>query len=153
MVTIHNRLNQRLIISMTGGKVIELLARDTVSISEKDLESPQLRELINRGEIVVASAPKSGNDGNPEPKPAAETKETKAKPPAGDVEASPVPAKNEQSATASKSGGTGTKTDRPVTTNSVKPAPVTKTDPAVKTNSGKTNSTGKESSPGNTKKK
>lgn len=58
MVVIRNKLNQRLIINLIGEKNIDLLAKGTANISEKDISSPHLQTLINRGDIVVMSKAK-----------------------------------------------------------------------------------------------
>jgi hypothetical protein len=65
MVKIHNRLNQKLIISLTGSNNLEILAKGTATISEKDFNSPHLQALITRGEIVVYSSAKSDTKDHP----------------------------------------------------------------------------------------
>jgi hypothetical protein len=56
MAVIRNNLNQRLIINLTGGRNIDLLARGTMNVSEKELSSPHLRTLIAKGDISVIQA-------------------------------------------------------------------------------------------------
>jgi hypothetical protein len=56
MAVIRNRLNQRLVINLTDGRNIDLLARGTIDISEKELSSPHLRTLIAKGDILVIQA-------------------------------------------------------------------------------------------------
>lgn len=53
MAKIRNKLNQRLIINLIGGKNIDLLAKGTANISEKEIFSPHLQTLIDKGDIVV----------------------------------------------------------------------------------------------------
>lgn len=53
MVVIRNRLNQKLIVNLTGGKNIELLAKGTADVSEKELSSHHLQTLIEKGDISV----------------------------------------------------------------------------------------------------
>ena len=63
MVVIRNKLNQRLIINLIGGKNIDLLAKGTANISEKDISSPHLQTLVNRGDIVVMPKAKERESG------------------------------------------------------------------------------------------
>lgn len=53
MIEIRNKLNQRLIINLSGGKNIDLLAKGTMRVSEKELSSPHLQALITRGDVRV----------------------------------------------------------------------------------------------------
>lgn len=53
MVVIRNRLNQKLIVNLPGGKNIELMAKSTADISEKELSSHHLQDLIAKGDISV----------------------------------------------------------------------------------------------------
>lgn len=53
MTVIRNKLNQRLIINLTGGKNIDLLAKGTTNVSEKELSSPHLQVLITKGDVMV----------------------------------------------------------------------------------------------------
>jgi hypothetical protein len=53
MAVIRNKLNQRLIINLTGGKSIDLLAKGTTNVSEKELSSPYLQAFITRGDVIV----------------------------------------------------------------------------------------------------
>ena len=135
MVTIHNRLNQRLIINLTEGKNLDIFAKGTASISEKDLSSPHLQALITRGEIVIVSTAKPGVKTHPEPKnepklespPRAETNGSKAK-----QEADVQPADgNDEPATSNTKTSSSENTDSPgKNVNSAKTAyPVKKTSP------------------------
>lgn len=63
MAVIRNKLNQRLIINLIGEKNIDLLAKGTANISEKDISSPHLQTLINRGDIVVMPKAKDKETG------------------------------------------------------------------------------------------
>lgn len=53
MGIIRNRLNQRLIVNLAGGKNIELLARGTADVSGEELSSSHLQDLIAKGDISV----------------------------------------------------------------------------------------------------
>jgi len=50
---IRNKLNQRLIINLIGGRNIDLLAKGTANISDEEFCSPHLQTLITQGDIVV----------------------------------------------------------------------------------------------------
>lgn len=51
--TIQNKLNQRLLINLSGGKTVAILPRGTATVADKDLSSPHLQTLIKRGEVVI----------------------------------------------------------------------------------------------------
>lgn len=53
MVTIKNKLKQRISIDLEGGKTVGLLAGGTAQIADSALSSPFLKRYIDRGEIVV----------------------------------------------------------------------------------------------------
>lgn len=57
MKVIRNKLNQRLIINLAGGKNIDLLAKGTANISEEEISSPHLQALIARGDVSVIQIP------------------------------------------------------------------------------------------------
>lgn len=130
MVTIHNHMNQRLIINLTDGKNLHILAKGMATISEKDLGSRHLQTLIARGEIAVATGVKTEAQMNPKPKKETEIqpslteetavqpdlrKETTVHPVAGkERKDRPNPAGKGESATSSKNGGANAKTASPV---------------------------------------
>jgi len=68
MPVIRNKLNQKMVINLIGGKNIDLLAKGTADISERELSSPHLQTLIAKGDIIVnqkqAVAKKTENTGN-----------------------------------------------------------------------------------------
>ncbi|MFZ2411699.1 MAG: hypothetical protein WAW23_09030 [Candidatus Methanoperedens sp.] len=53
MPVIRNKLNQRIVVNLNGGKNIDLLAKGTADISERELSSPHLQTLIAKGDIIV----------------------------------------------------------------------------------------------------
>lgn len=53
MPVIRNKLNQKMVINLIGGKNIDLLAKSTADISERELSSPHLQTLIAKGDINV----------------------------------------------------------------------------------------------------
>ena len=52
-VEIKNKLQQPLTITLAGGKTLYLSARGTAQISEEDLASPSLQQLINQRHVLV----------------------------------------------------------------------------------------------------
>lgn len=58
MVVIINKLDQRLIINLIGGKNIDLLAKGTARVSEEELSSPHLQALITKGDILLVQTAK-----------------------------------------------------------------------------------------------
>ncbi len=65
-VTIKNRLNQPVLINVKGKNPLHLLARGIAEVSEKDLESSQLKTLISRGDVSIRTAEKpKGAEGKP----------------------------------------------------------------------------------------
>lgn len=62
MATIRNRLNQRLIINLPEGKNIDLLAMGTADVTAKDMTSPHLQALLNKGDIVEVQTGKPHKD-------------------------------------------------------------------------------------------
>jgi hypothetical protein len=55
MLTIRNKLNQRIIINLKSGKNIDLLSRGTAVISEEDLNSSQLQNLFSKDKVIISS--------------------------------------------------------------------------------------------------
>lgn len=55
MVTIQNRLNQRIIISLNGRRNLDLPAKGSAHIPEEELASPHMQDLITNDYIVVVS--------------------------------------------------------------------------------------------------
>lgn len=61
MIKVLNKLDQRLTIQLTGGKVIDLTAKGMLSLPEKELSSEHLKNLaINRSIIIQSSPAKKG---------------------------------------------------------------------------------------------
>jgi len=52
-LAIKNKLRQPLAITLSGGKILTLEARDTAKITEKDLESPVLQQFIQQRKVIV----------------------------------------------------------------------------------------------------
>lgn len=59
MAIIRNRLNQRLIINLSGGKNIDLQAKGSINVTEKELTSTHLQTLLNKGDITIVQVNKS----------------------------------------------------------------------------------------------
>lgn len=53
MPLIRNKLNQRIVINLMGGKSIDLLAKGRANVSKEELSSSHLQALISKGDIVV----------------------------------------------------------------------------------------------------
>lgn len=53
MISVRNKLNQRLIVNLTGGRNIDILARGAAEVSDKELPSPHLQALVTKGDVVV----------------------------------------------------------------------------------------------------
>jgi hypothetical protein len=53
MITIRNKLNQRLTVHLTGTRHLHLPAGDIAVISEEDFSAPHLQTLIARGDVFV----------------------------------------------------------------------------------------------------
>lgn len=64
MAVIRNRLNQRLIINLSGGKNIDLRAKGSVNVTEKELTSTHLQTLLNKGDIAIVQGSKSRKEGS-----------------------------------------------------------------------------------------
>lgn len=54
MVEIMNKQNQRLIINLKSG-TIDLLARSTTAVSDNDLSSSHLQNLLGSGKVIIVS--------------------------------------------------------------------------------------------------
>ncbi len=52
MPVIRNKLNQRILIHLKGGKTIDLLEKSTAEVEDDDLVSSHLQDLIERGIVV-----------------------------------------------------------------------------------------------------
>ena len=57
MPVIRNKLNQRILIHLKGGKHIDLLEKGTADVTDEDLSSSHLQDLMIR-EIVVTEEEK-----------------------------------------------------------------------------------------------
>lgn len=53
MVLIRNKLSQRLIVNLDGGRTIDILAKGAADVSDKELSSPHLQTLVTKGDIVA----------------------------------------------------------------------------------------------------
>lgn len=53
MPTIKNKLDQAVLISLTEGRSVELLASGTATVAARDMASSHLSGFIERGDIVV----------------------------------------------------------------------------------------------------
>lgn len=62
--TIKNKTNQRLAVSLSGGKTINLAAGGTATITDGDLSSPNVQNLIRAGKLEVVT-PSSGKGKKP----------------------------------------------------------------------------------------
>ncbi|OPY03202.1 MAG: hypothetical protein A4E61_01166 [Syntrophorhabdus sp. PtaB.Bin184] len=62
--TIKNKTNQRLVISLSRGKTINLAARGTANVTDGDLSSPNVQNLIRAGKLEVVT-PSSGKGKKP----------------------------------------------------------------------------------------
>ncbi len=57
MVVIRNRLKQRLIVNLDGGKNLDILAKGTANVTEEELSSLHLQTLIAKGIISLVQEP------------------------------------------------------------------------------------------------
>ena len=55
MPIIRNNLNSRILVHLKGGKSIDLLEKSTVEITDDDLSSSHLQDLIQRGFVIKES--------------------------------------------------------------------------------------------------
>lgn len=55
MPIIRNKLDQRIIVNLKSGKSIDLFAKSTEDVSEEDLSSLQIQNLIAKGNIIISS--------------------------------------------------------------------------------------------------
>lgn len=53
MLVVRNKLNQRLLINLEGGRDIDLLAKGISKISDDDLKSKHLKNLLQKGDIIL----------------------------------------------------------------------------------------------------
>lgn len=53
MATIRNKLDQRQLVNLDSGKNINLFAKGTADVSEKDLSSLHLQNLVAKGHIIL----------------------------------------------------------------------------------------------------
>ena len=53
MAKLRNRLNQKLIILGEGGKTFDIMAKATLDVSDKQLDSPHIKRLIQSGDLEV----------------------------------------------------------------------------------------------------
>lgn len=59
MAIIQNKLNQRLIITVRGGRIIDLLANGSAAISEEETGSSHIEALVERGAITLTRESKT----------------------------------------------------------------------------------------------
>lgn len=57
MVVIRNRLKQRLIVNLDGGKNLDIMAKVTADVTEEELSSLHLQTLIAKGIISLVQQP------------------------------------------------------------------------------------------------
>ena len=57
MVVIRNRLKQRLIVNLDGGKNLDILTKGTADVTEEELSSLHLQTLIDKGIISLVQQP------------------------------------------------------------------------------------------------
>ncbi|MBI5300448.1 MAG: hypothetical protein HY877_09205 [Deltaproteobacteria bacterium] len=50
---VKNVMRQRVEVHLTGGRVLSILPAEIVTVANDDFESPQLRALIEKGDLVV----------------------------------------------------------------------------------------------------
>jgi hypothetical protein len=55
MIKIINKLNQRIMIHLPGGKILNLLTGASVPVSETELASPRLQVFLNKKYIAAVS--------------------------------------------------------------------------------------------------
>lgn len=60
MIVVRNKLNQRLLINLEGGRDIDLLAKGSSKISEDDLKSKHLKNLLQKGDIILIRTEEDG---------------------------------------------------------------------------------------------
>ncbi|MCP4129469.1 MAG: hypothetical protein GY754_00495 [bacterium] len=56
---VKNRLNQPLVITLSSGKTIRIHPRRTARISERDMQSPEIKRLISNGKLIVVPGKKA----------------------------------------------------------------------------------------------
>ena len=57
MVVIRNRLKQRLIVNLDGGKNLDILTKGTADVTEEELSSLHLQTLIAKGIVSLVQQP------------------------------------------------------------------------------------------------
>ena len=57
MVVIRNRLKQRIIVNLVGGKNLDVLAKGTADVTEEELSSLHLQTLIAKGIVSLVQQP------------------------------------------------------------------------------------------------
>ncbi len=57
MVVIRNRLKQRIIVNLVGGKNLNIMAKGTANVTEEELSSLHLQTLIDKGIISLVQQP------------------------------------------------------------------------------------------------
>ena len=50
---IQNHTNQELVIKLNSGNIVKLLPQATTDISDRELSTPQLQNLISNGQVAV----------------------------------------------------------------------------------------------------
>ncbi len=57
MKIIRNKLNQRLMIHIKGNRYVELFPQGTATVTEEEIRSSHLQNLISRGDLDVSDQP------------------------------------------------------------------------------------------------
>lgn len=57
MVVIRNRLKQRIIVNLDGGKNLDILTKGTADVTEEELSSLHLQTLIAKGIVSLVQQP------------------------------------------------------------------------------------------------
>ncbi|KAF5420314.1 MAG: hypothetical protein C5S45_04930 [Candidatus Methanocomedens sp.] len=57
MVFIRNRLKQRILVNLVGGKNLNIMAKGTANVTEEELSSRHLQTLIDKGIISLVQQP------------------------------------------------------------------------------------------------
>jgi len=60
MIVVRNKLNQRLLINLEGGRDIDLLAKGSSKISDDDLKSKHLKNLLQKGDVILIRTEEEG---------------------------------------------------------------------------------------------
>jgi len=59
MPVIRNKLNQRIVIHLKGGKHIDLSEKGTADVTDEDLSSSHLQDLLIKENVVMEEAEKT----------------------------------------------------------------------------------------------